>query len=115
MSYLSIDARCSECDSVFPALVDRDNPDEPVPCKYCPGVGHRTISAPTVLKASWPDGYREKNHADFVRLKEASKLECELAKQDANRKAGDRKQLKELKELKDEIKSIKKAPAKNVE
>lgn len=114
MGYLSVDVRCAGCGSVFPALVDRETPDELVPC-VCGAQAQKTISAPTVLKASWPDGYREQNNPDFIRLKEASKLECELARKDANRKPGEIKGLTEINSLKKEIDTIKKAPAKGAD
>lgn len=83
MSLLSIDIGCGNCGHTWDALVERPAPDvgEQVPHMICPECAHcesdRIPSAPTNLRASFPDGYRR--GAGYEALKESARLKSERA------------------------------------
>jgi predicted nucleic acid-binding Zn ribbon protein len=93
-SYKSVTYLCGECAHSWGELVERDKEHEVMPCPICCGEARVTISAVTVLKASYPDGTKREG---FAELKEASKLEAEMF----NKKPEDRGELKKaVKDLK---------------
>ncbi len=109
MGWKSIDIRCANesCGIVYTEIVDSTDVDNDFVCIMCGETAKRTISAPNVLKASWPDGHREKT-ANWKDLKEIGKLEREATNIAQNRAPGDRTEIKKELEVKKEVEKIRK-------
>lgn len=70
--YISIDIRCMECSHLWNDLVLREEAGKIVDCPECKQpAGRRTISAPRILKASYPDGHKR---AGWAEMREQEKL-----------------------------------------
>lgn len=78
MGWKGINLRCDQCNHVWPTLVERglDEDDWRECCPECGGLGRKTMSAPMVLRASYPDGTRRFDPA----VKEMAKLKVAQAK-----------------------------------
>lgn len=86
MGLISIDILCSSCSHAWHDIVEREIQQGPHECPECGNVaGEKQISAPMVLRASYPDGNRR-----FSDMKEAAKLKRERA---VTRKEDDRKRI----------------------
>lgn len=95
MSYKSIDLLCSECNHQWHDLVERDLVDSKHQCPDCGTMsGSRTISAPMVLQASYPDGYRR--GGGYQELKEIAKLKKESADMKNSRRGEINKEITKL-------------------
>jgi len=95
MSYKSIDVKCQDCELVWNELVERELENTAkFTCPNCGGLGKKTVSAPTVLKATYPDGTKRDGFRD---MKEALKLESEMYNKHYDKR----------KEYQDEIKKLK--------
>ena len=97
MGWRSIDIRCEdkECAAVWDELVDMAELDNVFECKVCKGPAKRTISAPMVLKASYPDGMKRSGWAE---MREQSKLETIVRSKQASKedKTAAQKEIKEI-------------------
>ena len=96
---ITIDLLCESCGARAVATVPREEASYETrwQCEECLEPTLKRIpSAPTVLKASWPDGYRSKHSQD---LKEASQLEIAMADMPQDKRAGISREIRKLKEL----------------
>ena len=78
MSYISLDFACSECGNIFNELIQRDQREGAVlDCPACltEATCSETVSAPTVMRAAYPDGTNR-----FAGLKESRRLTQAAAK-----------------------------------
>lgn len=90
----SWDAGCFYCHERWAMLTPREEAtwEWRADCPSCGRAGKvgRIMSAPRVLKASWPDGHKR---SDMAGLKEAAKLELALESADSETKAKEVKSL----------------------
>lgn len=75
-NYRCLDEDCGYITNHFVTYEDRKTKQI---CETCGGEATYTIAAPTVLKASYPDGYRAQNDPNWQLVKEKSKLQMERA------------------------------------
>ena len=95
MGYKSISVRCQDCNEVWGELVERSEESEArFTCPVCGGEGKKTICAPAVLQASYPDGTKRKG---FQELKEAAKLESKMYELPYEKRKEIRKEIKKIK------------------
>lgn len=80
MGWLSIDILCPQCDNRWDDIIDREV-DSYLLTFDCPRCGEeecrRTMSAPNVTRASYPDGY--KRGSAFEDQKAAARLRADRA------------------------------------
>jgi hypothetical protein len=96
--YLSIDVRCTDCETVWNELAtDEELEKNEWTCDNCGGIGSRTMSAPTVLQASYPDGTKRKGFED---LKKAAKLETQMYNLPPNKRGEIKKEIHERRKIK---------------
>lgn len=96
MSYISDNHRCSECGLTYTMIVKREKRDDPSNCPECMKMsGSRTISAPALMTASYPDG--RKRGDTYQKLKEAAKLEAESMNVPVSQRGEYKKMISELK------------------
>lgn len=93
---ITIDLLCFDCNARFIDTVPREEATYEAR-QDCPVCGKLTLgripSAPTVLKASWPDGRRSKASQD---LREAAKLKVLAADMDSLDRQGISKEISKL-------------------
>lgn len=97
MSYISLTYACSGCGHHFDSLVRRSEREEPeVECPLCEsmlGKQDEALSAPNVMRASWPDGRRTDTAKDLI---EASKVEAESFNMPPEKRAAHKKEVAKL-------------------
>jgi len=96
------DYRCLECGASYTFLVEDSERDNVRECIHCDGGDVvRVPSAPNVLRATYPDGkVGGRRGENFRKLREASKLECEMMNLPPEKRGEHRKAIRELKEVK---------------
>ena len=99
LGYLAIDIRCADCDLVASTLVDREEIAtlKEWECPDCQGSMTRTVSAPNQTRKSFTDGTKRTGMQD---LKEASRLQIDMAELPHDKRAGISKEIKDLKRIK---------------
>ena len=97
MNLKSISMICKNCEYVWPILVNREDEllidKEDEICEQCGSQGEKTVAAPTVLRASFPDGTKRKNFAD---LREVSKLRKQMYNTPPDKRGEFKKAIKEI-------------------
>jgi hypothetical protein len=87
---------CPSCAHYFDGLIDDDLRDSGTLCPECEAPctrEHERITAPNVLRASWPDGRRTDTARDLI---EASKLEAESYNLPPSKRKGHAKEVAKL-------------------
>ena len=93
VGWYSRDLLCKDCTARWNEVVDREDRDKVAECPSCGKMsGRRTISAPMVLMASYPDGTRRFD----PRVKEAARLQVEAASKSGSTKADLQKEINKL-------------------
>ena len=95
MSYISDNHKCGECGAIYTIIVKRAKRDEPSTCPQCMEEGRRTLSAPAIMSAAYPDG--RKRGDTYQKLKEAAKLEVEASSMQHDKRGDIKREIKELK------------------
>jgi hypothetical protein len=68
-----------ECGHEFDEVVKYGEHEADRPCAECGSAAKYRLSAPMVLKASWPDGHRKKNDPLYQAAKQTAKLKVQRA------------------------------------
>ena len=100
-SYISIDTLCEDCGARDSMTLPRSEATYEarwgcLDCLLSNSV-KRVPSSPMVLKASYPDGHRSRHSQD---LKEAARLDVEMASLPGDKRAGVAKEIAKLKSTK---------------
>lgn len=77
-SWKSIDVLChnEKCNKKWPVVVEKERENECFSCPKCGHASYKTISAVTILKASYPDGHLRSDGVG--RAMEVDRLEREM-------------------------------------
>jgi predicted RNA-binding Zn-ribbon protein involved in translation (DUF1610 family) len=97
---ISIDLLCNTCSTRAIATLPTEEATYEARWE-CPDCGQKELkrvpSAPNLMKAAYPDGYKSKHSQD---LREASQLEIAMSDLPQDKRAGIVKEIRKLKELK---------------